>query len=348
MATKDINVGVIGASGYTGSDLIRMLSGHPKIDLKYASANNHAGQRIGEIYPYLNGKVDLFLEKWEDINWSAVDVIFSCLPHGIFHEIFPNLPAEKIIIDLSADFRLSSAKDYAQWYNFEHKSVETINHFVYGLTELNRSNIRKSEKVACPGCYPTATLLALYPLIADDLIEINHITIDAKSGISGAGRSPKRELLFSEISESFRPYSVTGHRHIIEIEQQLMLHSKNNIKINFIPHLVPMNRGELVTSHVRLSKDIKLNEIIKIYQSKYRNDNFINIMSNGNVPNTINVRGTNNCDIAVIPGRVDKTLIIISAIDNLVKGSSGQAIQNMNLIHGWPEELGLHQISIFP
>tara|TARA_B100000925_G_C21992708_1_gene467533 strand:+ start:734 stop:1780 length:1047 start_codon:yes stop_codon:yes gene_type:complete len=348
MATKDINVGVIGASGYTGSDLIRMLSDHPKTDLKYVSANNHAGKRIGEIYPYLNRKVDLFLEKWEDINWSGVDVIFSCLPHGIFHEVFQQLPAEKIIIDLSADFRLSSAKDYAYWYNFEHKSIKELNQFVYGLTELNRTKIRKSRMVACPGCYPTATLLALYPLIADDLIDLNHISIDAKSGVSGAGRSPKRDLLFSEISESFRPYSVTGHRHIIEIEQQLMLLSKNDIKINFIPHLVPMNRGELVTSHVRLNKDIELNEIIKIYQSKYRNDNFINIMSNGNVPNTINVRGTNNCDIAVIPGRVAQTLIIISAIDNLVKGSSGQAIQNMNLIHGWPEELGLGQISIFP
>ena len=161
MAAKDINVGVIGASGYTGSDLIRMLLGHPKINLKYLSANNHAGKRIGDIYPHLNGKIDLSLERWEDINWSLVDVIFSCLPHGIFHEIFQKLPAEKIIIDLSADFRLSSAKDYAQWYNFEHKSVETINQFVYGLTELNRSNIKKSDKVACPGCYPTATFVSI-------------------------------------------------------------------------------------------------------------------------------------------------------------------------------------------
>tara|TARA_Y100000591_G_C21841265_1_gene705784 strand:- start:923 stop:1969 length:1047 start_codon:yes stop_codon:yes gene_type:complete len=348
MATKDISVGVIGASGYTGSDLIRMLISHPKIDLKYASANNHAGQKISEIYPYLHGKIDLVLEKWEDINWSTVDVIFSCLPHGIFHEIFQKLPDKNIIIDLSADFRLSSAEDYSYWYSFEHKSIEKINQFAYGLTELNRPKIRKSKFIACPGCYPTATLLSLYPLIAEDLIDQSHITIDAKSGISGAGRSPKRDLLFSEISESFRPYSVIGHRHIPEIEQQLMLYSKNDIKINFIPHLVPMNRGELVTSHVRLNKDIDLNEVIEVYGSNYKNDDFINIMSNGNVPNTINVRGTNNCDIAVIPGRVDQTLIVISAIDNLVKGSSGQAIQNMNLIHGWPEELGLSKISIFP
>ena len=166
--------------------------------------------------------------------------------------------------------------------------------------------------------------------------------------MSGAGRSPKRDLLFSEISESFRPYSVTGHRHIPEIEQQIRLYSKKDIKINFIPHLVPMNRGELVTSHLKLNKQIELNEIIQINNSIYSNDNFINIMSNGNVPNTINVRGTNNCDIAVIPGRVDQTLTVISAIDNLVKGSSGQAIQNMNLIYGWPEELGLGHISIFP
>lgn len=348
MTIKDITVGVIGASGYTGSDLIRILLSHPKIDLKYVSANNHAGQRINEIFPYLKGSINLLLEKWEDINWTDVDVIFSCLPHGIFHEVFQELPSEKIIIDLSADFRLSNAEDYAQWYNFDHKSIEAINQFTYGLTELNRSQIRESTMVACPGCYPTATLLSLYPLITADLIDPGSVIIDAKSGVSGAGRSPKRDLLFSEISESFRPYSVTGHRHIPEIEQQIRLYSKKDIKINFIPHLVPMNRGELVTSHLKLNKQIELNDIIQIYNSIYSNDNFINIMSNGNVPNTINVRGTNNCDIAVIPGRVDQTLTVISAIDNLVKGSSGQAVQNMNLIYGWPEELGLGHISIFP
>ncbi|MFL2837133.1 MAG: N-acetyl-gamma-glutamyl-phosphate reductase [Alphaproteobacteria bacterium] len=348
MTIKDITVGVIGASGYTGSDLIRILLSHPKIDLKYVSANNHAGQRINEIFPYLKGNINLLLEKWEDINWADVDVIFSCLPHGIFHEVFQELPSEKIIIDLSADFRLSNAEDYAKWYNFDHKSIDAINQFTYGLTELNRSQIRESTMVACPGCYPTATLLSLYPLIKADLIDPGSIIIDAKSGVSGAGRSPKRDLLFSEISESFRPYSVTGHRHIPEIEQQIRLYSKKDIKINFIPHLVPMNRGELVTSHLKLNKQIELNDIIQIYNSIYSNDNFINIMINGNVPNTINVRGTNNCDIAVIPGRVDQTLTVISAIDNLVKGSSGQAVQNMNLIYGWPEELGLGHISIFP
>ena len=348
MTTRDITIGVIGASGYTGSDLIRLLLTHPKVNLKYVSANNHAGQRINEIFPYLNGKVDLLLEKWENINWSNVDVIFSCLPHGIFHEVFQGLPKEKTIIDLSADFRLSNAENYKSWYNFEHKSTDAINQFVYGLTELNRSEIRKSTMIACPGCYPTATLLSLYPLIKNDLIDLSHITIDAKSGVSGAGRSPKRDILFSEISESFRPYSVIGHRHIPEIESQIKNYSQSDVKINFIPHLVPMNRGELVTSHVRLKKHIDVDDIIKIYDSMYSSENFINILRDGNLPNTINVRGTNNCHIAIIPGRVDQTLIIISAIDNLVKGSSGQAIQNMNLIYGWPENIGLDQISIFP
>ena len=343
-----IKIGVIGASGYTGSDLIRLLIKHPNVKLEFATANNHAGQNLQEIFPYLTDKTNIALQKWEDVNWNNVDVIFSCLPHGMFHEIFMELPSNKIIIDLSADFRLDTTDDYSNWYNFKHVSADYLRKFTYGLTELNRSEIKKSKLVACPGCYPTATLLGLYPLLKDNLVDCMNITIDAKSGVTGAGRSPKRDLLFSEISESLRPYSATGHRHIPEIEQQISKIAQTESKINFVPHLVPMNRGELITSYLKTREEIGYEQILEVYTKTFKGEKFISILENGVLPNTINVRGSNNCHISIVPGRIEGTLMVISAIDNLVKGSSGQAIQNMNLILGYPEELGISHISLFP
>ena len=346
--TDLIKIGVIGASGYTGSDLIRLLINHPNVRLEFATANNHAGQSLQQIFPYLTGKTNICLQKWEDVNWDNVDVIFSCLPHGMFHEIFLKLPPNKIIIDLSADFRLENVEDYTNWYNFKHGSSDYLKKFTYGLTELNRSEIKKSKLVACPGCYPTATLLGLYPLLKENLIDCMNITVDAKSGVTGAGRSPKRDLLFSEISESLRPYSATGHRHIPEIEQQISKITQKESRINFVPHLVPMNRGKLITSHLKIEEQIGYEDIIEIYIKIYKDEKFISILEDRVLPNTINVRGSNSCHISIIPGRIKGTLMVISAIDNLVKGSSGQAIQNMNLILGYPEELGISHISLFP
>ncbi len=346
--TDLIKIGVIGASGYTGSDLIRLLIKHPNVKLEFATANNHAGQNLHDIFPYLTDKSNICLQKWEDVNWNNVDVIFSCLPHGMFHEIFIELPANKIIIDLSADFRLDTTDDYSNWYNFKHASADYLRKFAYGLTELNRSEIKKSKLVACPGCYPTATLLGLYPLLKENLIDCLDISVDAKSGVTGAGRSPKRDLLFSEISESLRPSSATGHRHNPEIEQQISKITQTESKINFVPHLVPMNRGELITSHLKTREEIGHEQIIEIYRQTFKGEKFISILENGVLPNTINVRGSNNCHISIVPGRIEGSLMVISAIDNLVKGSSGQAIQNMNLILGYPEELGIGHISLFP
>jgi N-acetyl-gamma-glutamyl-phosphate reductase len=355
MTNKNIKVGIIGASGYTGSELIRLILKHPNINLEFAAANNNAGQKLNEIFPYLYGTNDITLKKWEDLNWNSVDVIFSCLPHGIFHEIFLELPKNKLIIDLSADFRLIDSEHYSQWYNFEHKSKKYINKFVYGLTELNREQIKKTNNISCPGCYPTATLLGLYPLIKEGIADTESIVINAKSGISGAGRNPKRDMLFPEISESIRPYNIVGHRHIPEIEQQIEEYANNpqdaihhKAVINFIPHLVPMNRGELVVMHINLKKYINIKDMHCLFNSYYMKEEFIQVLQDGVLPNTINVRGTNNCQISISPSRIKDSIVVISSIDNLIKGSSGQAVQNMNLNLGLGEEIGLSHISLFP
>lgn len=348
MANKNIKVGVIGASGYTGSDLIRLLLKHPNVHIQFVAANNSAGQHLNQVFPYLQGTNNLILEKWEDLNWDSVDVIFSCLPHGIFHDIFLQIPKGKLIIDLSADFRLANSDQYTEWYNFEHNSKEYLDKFVYGLTEINRELIKNTNFISCPGCYPTATLLGLHPLLTEDLITTDEIIIDAKSGVSGAGRSPKRELLFSEVSESIRPYNAMGHRHIPEIEQQIQNYSNNNARINFIPHLVPMNRGELVVSHLKLKKEIGNSDLRKVFDKFYQDETFVEILNDSKLPNTIDVRGTNNCHIAICPSRIKDSIVIMSSIDNLVKGSSGQAIQNMNLNLGLDEKVGLTNISLFP
>ena len=355
MTNKSIKVGILGASGYTGSELIRLILKHPNLNLEFAAANNNAGQKLNEIFPYLYGTNDIMLKKWEDLNWNSIDVIFSCLPHGIFHQIFLELPKDKLIIDLSADFRLVNSGHYSEWYNFEHKSKEYLNKFVYGLTELNREKIKNTNLISCPGCYPTATLLGLYPLIKGGFADTESIVINAKSGVSGAGRNLKRDLLFPEISESIRPYSAVGHRHIPEIEQQIEEYANNPLNalnqkavINFIPHLVPMNRGELVVTHINLKKQLDINGLHDLFNSYYNKEGFIQVLQDGVLPNTVNVRGTNNCQISICPSRIKDSVVIISSIDNLIKGSSGQAIQNMNLNLGLGEEIGLSHISLFP
>tara|TARA_Y100000590_G_scaffold468225_1_gene650106 strand:+ start:33901 stop:34950 length:1050 start_codon:yes stop_codon:yes gene_type:complete len=349
MKSEDINIGIIGASGYTGSDLMRIALKHPSIKLKHISANNHAGKNIADLFPHFNGVSSLMLNKWEDLNWNDVDVIFSCLPHGLFHEIISKLPSNKTIIDLSADFRLNDKNLYPEWYEFNHKSNSMLKQFEYGLTEINRENIKKSNLIACPGCYPTATLLGLHPLLINGLILCDQIIIDAKSGLSGAGRTARKDLLYSEVAESIRPYSASGtHRHIPEIEQEINKYSKGSAKINFIPNLVPMNRGELVTMHVKFIESLDINDLYNVFRSSYEGEDFIQILKPGEFANTINVRGTNNCQISVLPSRIENSAVIISSIDNLVKGSSGQAIQNMNLLFGIDESVGLENIALFP
>jgi N-acetyl-gamma-glutamyl-phosphate reductase len=353
--SNTINIGILGASGYTGFDLIRLSSLHANVNIKYASANTNAGEKLSYFFPHLNqSNIDTF-KKWEDCNWDSVDVIFSCLPHGNSQDIIKNMPDNKIIIDLSADFRLKDPEVYKAWYGRDHESVNDkklmnlLQSSVYGLSEWYRDDIKSSNLIACPGCYPTASLLCLAPGVKSGMLDVNSIVIDAKSGISGAGRSAKKELLFCEVGEGAKPYSVVNHRHIPEIEQELSkLSNISDIKINFTPHLVPMSRGEIVTIHTKLNDGSDFNSLFDFYKDIYKETPFVKILDSGINPDTLNVRGSNMCHIALYKDRMHNSVTIIGVIDNLVKGSSGQALQNMNIRMGWNEMMGLNQIALFP
>ncbi len=350
-----INIGILGASGYTGFDLIRLSSLHSNVNIKYASANTNAGEKISNFFPHLNQlNLDTF-KKWEDCNWDSVDIIFSCLPHGSSQDIIKNMPTSNIIIDLSADFRLKDPDVYKTWYGRDHEAKndkilsKILESSVYGLSELYKDNIKSSNFIACPGCYPTASLLCLAPGVKSGMLDVNNIIIDAKSGISGAGRSAKKELLFCEVGEGAKPYSVGNHRHIPEIEQELSkLSNDNDVKINFTPHLVPMSRGEIVTIHAKLINGCDFNSLFDFYKNNYKETPFVKVLDSGINPDTLNVRGSNMCHIGLYKDRMDNSVTIIGVIDNLVKGSSGQALQNMNIRMGWDETMGLNQIALFP
>jgi len=342
--SNTINIGILGASGYTGFDLIRLSSLHANVNIKYASANTNAGEKLSYFFPHLNqSNIDTF-KKWEDCNWDSVDVIFSCLPHGNSQDIIKNMPDNKIIIDLSAT-----------WYGRDHEAKndkilsKILESSVYGLSELYKDNIKSSNFIACPGCYPTASLLCLAPGVKSGMLDVNNIIIDAKSGISGAGRSAKKELLFCEVGEGAKPYSVANHRHIPEIEQELSkLSNDSDVKINFTPHLVPMSRGEIVTIHAKLMNGFDFNSLFDFYKNSYKETPFVKVLDSGINPDTLNVRGSNMCHIGLYKDRMDNSVTIIGVIDNLVKGSSGQALQNMNIRMGWDETMGLNQIALFP
>jgi len=341
-----IRIGVLGASGYTGADLLRLLHTHPAADVRLATANSHAGKPVAAVFPHLApmGLPDLIT--WEQADWSSVDVVFCGLPHGTTQEIVAQLPASVKVIDLSADFRLRDPQTYKEWYGGEHKAQSLQADAVYGLTEHYREAITKARLVACPGCYPTAVLLALLPLLKAGAVSGEDLIVDAKSGVSGAGRGLKEQNLFCEVSEGLHPYGIGRHRHMPEIEQELSLAAGDPVRINFTPHLVPMNRGELVTCYVKTDKSA--DALHEALAKAYAGEPFVRVLSKGDVPATRHVRGSNLCLVNVFEDRLPGRVIVIAAIDNLVKGSSGQAIQNMNLMTGLPESTGLEQLALFP
>ncbi|MEX0924280.1 MAG: N-acetyl-gamma-glutamyl-phosphate reductase [Rhodovibrionaceae bacterium] len=343
-----IRVGVLGASGYTGADLVRLLATHPNTVTEVLTANQHAGKPMRAVYPHLQ-MLDLpDLIRIEDADWSALDVIFCGLPHGTTQEIVAGLPRGVKTVDLSADFRLRDPATYAATYGHEHLAPELQEEAAYGLTELNREAVKGARLVACPGCYPTAVLLALAPLAEAGLIDASDVVIDAKSGATGAGRKVDQSLLFAEVGEGIHPYAVGKHRHAPEIEQELGLAAGLELKVNFTPHLIPMNRGELVTCYVRLAEGSLPDELRDNLATRYADEPFVGVLPEGEVPATRNVRGSNFCHIAVFPDRIPGRAIVIAVIDNLVKGSSGQALQNMNAMFGLPETTGLLQQPLFP
>ncbi len=344
---------VLGASGYTGADVIRLLLDHPFVEISLLGAARKAGLPVDAVFPHF-APYDLpdFVSVG-DIDWGSADfdVVFCCLPHATTQEVIKDIRdvSDVLIIDLSADFRLRDPDVYAEWYGGPHKAASLQASAVYGLTEIYRKEIAEARLVACPGCYPTAALLALLPLVQAGLIDPARITIDAKSGVSGTGRSLKENLLFTEVAEAMHPYALGAHRHMPEIEQELSVAAGGlDLKISFTPHLIPINRGELLTIYVEHMGDITTEDITACWQKAYNKEAFVHPLAGATVPATRMVRGSNHVVMNAFSDRIDGRSILSVALDNLVKGSSGQAVQNMNLALGFAESTGLTQAPLFP
>ncbi len=346
-------IGILGASGYTGSELVRLLLRHPRADLALLTADRRAGQEMRDVFPQF-APFDLpKLVTLDGIDWLAqgLDVVFCALPHGTTQQVIKALlgaaPSIKVV-DLSADFRLSDADAYARWYGHAHQAAELQGQAVYGLTEVYRRELRHAHLVANPGCYTTCSQLPLIPLLKAKAIEPDEIVIDAKSGMTGAGRAAKEAMLFSEVSEGFNAYGVGHHRHMAEIDQELSKAAGREVVASFTPHLVPMNRGILATIYVRGRRGRTAQDLHGVLAKAYAKEPFVHVLPFGTTPHTRHVRGSNMTLIGVVADRVAGRAIVVSVLDNLVKGASGQGVQNMNLIMGYPETLGLEQVALFP
>ncbi len=333
------SIGICGGSGYTGVELLRLLLGHPLAEIRVLTSEKSAGKKISEVFPHLRGIFEIVLE--------PLEIFFLALPHGTSQEVAAYLVDNgKRVIDLSADFRLKDPSLYEQWYKAPHRFHGLLKSAVYGLPELYRKEIKEATLIANPGCYPTGAILGLYPAIANGLINETQIVIDSKSGVSGAGRKAELSYSFTEVNESFRAYQIAMHRHTPEIEQILGEIAGRDIKINFTPHLLPVDRGILTTIYAPLRKSLSSEEINSLYRETYKDEPFIRVLDSP--PDLKYVRGTNLCDIYPVINKRTNTLIVITAIDNLVKGASGQAIQNMNIMLGLDETTGLRGITVFP
>ncbi|MCD6170106.1 MAG: N-acetyl-gamma-glutamyl-phosphate reductase [Candidatus Latescibacteria bacterium] len=337
-----IKAGIIGATGYTGFELFRLLVKHPQVEVAWATSESYCGKMFSNVYPHLNSVSDLVLKTLPEVQQDQVDVVFCCLPHRTAMSVLPSFLEKQVkVVDLSADFRMATAESYARWYGVEHSCPHLLTEAVYGLPEFNRNLISKASLVANPGCYPTSVILPLAPFLQKGLIQETDIIIDSKSGVSGAGRKLSLRTQFVEINENTVPYDVGRlHRHTGEIEEQLSSLANRQCRVLFAPHIVPMDRGILSTIYVGLKEDISQEQALEIIKDRYKDEPFIRLLPD-RLPETRFVQGTNWCDIAV--SKVDGTdrLVIISAIDNLMKGASGQAVQNMNIMFGFKETEGL-------
>lgn len=343
-----IKAAIMGATGYTGVELVRLLNAHPAVVPVFLGSGSSAGEQFSVLHPQFKGLVDLTLQKGKPDNVpDDVSIVFCALPHGSSAETAAKLFEKGFkVIDLSADFRLNSPELYWEWYNLEHPLPHLLGSAVYGLPELYGDQIAKAGLLANPGCYPTSIILALAPLLQEKLVCDQSIIIDAKSGVSGAGRAPKPAFHFPDCTENFKAYRVAGHQHTAEIEQELSRLAGSELLVTFTPHLVPMIRGILSTIYAEPGKNLDQKKLEELYRDYYHDAPFVRILSYPALPETKSVRGSNFCDLAVrLDGRTGR-IIIISAIDNLVKGASGQAVQNMNIMLGLPEEVGLQQIAL--
>ncbi|GGA51314.1 N-acetyl-gamma-glutamyl-phosphate reductase [Pelagibacterium lentulum] len=349
--TTPIKAALLGASGYTGADLLRLGVRHPGIEFVYLTANTHAGKPMSSVFPHLGGVGLPDLITNEDVDFSKVDVVFCGLPHGTSQTLIAEIVGKNDhlrVIDMGADFRFRNPDHYQLAYGARHVAPELQAKAAYGLTEHNRDAIRDAKVIACPGCYPTATLLALLPLVRSGAMSTDDVIIDAKSGVSGAGRGLKQNTLMAEAGESVSPYAVGTHRHAPEIEQEISLVSGAPVAVNFTPHLIPMSRGELITAHVKLGNAQNADEVRAVLAQAYADEPFIRIADKGVIPSTAHVRGSNYCVLNVFEDRIPGRVIVIGVIDNLVKGSAGQAIQNFNLAFGFDEAAALEALPLFP
>lgn len=345
-----IKAGVIGATGYSGQELTRILLQHPEIELVSASSHSYVGQKYNDIYQNFKG---IYTEECSEENIEKMaenlDIIFLALPHGIASKkITPKILNKVKIIDLGADFRLKNQQTYEKWYEVEHYSPDLLNNAVYGLCELKREQIKETNLIANPGCYTTCSILSLAPLLNAGIIDEKSIIIDAKSGVSGAGRSLNTAIHYNECNESIKAYKIASHRHTPEIEQELSEISRKEITLTFTPHLVPMNRGILVTAYASLKEKMGYEQICEIYSEFYKNEYFIRLTQKGVYPETRWTKGSNFCDIGFSIDERTNRIVAIGAIDNLIKGAAGQAVQNMNIMFGLDEKTGLTNIPIFP
>jgi N-acetyl-gamma-glutamyl-phosphate reductase len=343
-----INVGIVGGTGYTGVELLRLLAAHPRVRLQAITSRSEAGTPAASLFPNLRGHIDLAFSTPNESTLAACDAVFFATPNGIAMGMARELLASEVrVIDLAADFRLRSIDEWEAWYGMSHASPDLVEQAVYGLPEVNRAAIRSARLVANPGCYPTAVQLGLLPLVEAGLVDTERLIADVKSGVSGAGRKAAVGTLLAEASESFKAYAVPGHRHLPEIRQGLEQAAGRKVGLTFVPHLTPMIRGIHATLYARLegtgTKDLQ-----RLFEERYRDEPFVDVLPPGSHPETRSVRGTNLCRLAVHRPRDGDEVVVLSVVDNLVKGAAGQAVHNFNLMFGLDETEGLQHIAVLP
>ncbi len=347
-----IKVGIVGGTGYTGVELLRLLAKHPQAEVTVITSRAEAGIPVSDLYPNLRGHVDLAFTEPDVNTLGQCDVVFFATPHGVAQNLMPALLATGTrVVDLSADFRIRDAELWARWYNQPHGCPELIDQAVYGLPELNREAIKSAKLVACPGCYPTAAQLGLMPLLENNLVDSEQLIINAASGATGAGRQAKVGMLLTEISDSFKAYGASGHRHLPEIEQALRDMQGSGSKpaqVTFVPHLLPMVRGIHATSYARALDAPSLPDLQALYEERFMDEPFVDVLPAGSHPETRSVKGSNMCRISVCQPQGRDTIVVMSVIDNLTRGASGQAVQNMNIMFGFAETAGLDVVALLP
>lgn len=341
-----IKVGIVGGTGYTGVELLRLLAIHPNVELAVITSRGEAGMSVAEMFPSLRGYVDLKFSDPAQVDLSVCDVVFFATPNGIAMQQTRALLAKNVkVIDLAADFRIKDVATWEKWYGMTHACPDLITEAVYGLPEINREKIRNAQLVANPGCYPTAVQLGFMPLLEAGVIDPTYLIADAKSGVSGAGRKAEVHALLAEAGDNFKAYGVAGHRHLPEISQGLTAMANQKVGLTFTPHLLPMIRGIHATLYAKLTKTVDLQ---KLFEDRYQSEAFVDVLPTGSHPETRSVRGSNQCRIAVHQPQGSDTVVILSVIDNLVKGAAGQALQNMNIMFDLPEGLGLNVVPLLP